>query len=66
MKELDVLLGGFLDRHFDGLDETHRAAFAELVEQQDPLIADWIWGRTPLPPGPLGSVLDTIRADAGL
>ncbi len=41
--ELDLLLGGFLDRHYAGLSPQKAAAFAELVEMQDtelwPLIA---------------------------
>ena len=66
MKELDVLLAGFLDQHFDELGEPAQSAFAELVEQQDPIIADWIWGRAPTPDDPLGDIIRMIRADAGV
>lgn len=66
MKELDVLLGGFLDRHFDELGAPIQAAFAELLEQPDPTIADWIWGRAPIPENDLGSIIRMIRADSGV
>ncbi len=66
MKELDVLLGGFLEHRFDGLDDSCKTAFVDLIAQQDPAIADWIWGRLPLPDGALGNVIRMIRKDAGM
>lgn len=65
-KELDVLLGGFLERRFDELDESQQTAFTKLVEQPDPAIADWIWGRTPFPDGEIGGIIAMIRKDVGL
>lgn len=66
MKELDVLLGRFLEHRYDEVDETHQAAFAALLEQQDPSIADLLLGRVPPPEGPLGRVIEMIRADSGI
>ena len=66
MKELDVLMGGFLERHFDELGASLQAAFAELVEQPDPTIADWIWGRAPVPGNGMGDIIRMIRADSGV
>ena len=43
-----------------------QAAFAELLEQPDPTIADWIWGRAPMPENDLGSIIRMIRADSGV
>jgi len=66
MRELDFLLGGFLERHFDELGAPVQAAFAELVEQPDPTIADWIWGRVPIPENDMGDIIRMIRADSGV
>jgi len=64
-RELDLLLTRFLAQRFDHARPPIQHAFAELLEQQDPLIADWIWGRAPLPEGDLGEVIEMIRQDAG-
>jgi succinate dehydrogenase flavin-adding protein (antitoxin of CptAB toxin-antitoxin module) len=44
MKELDVLLAGWLDRHWPGADESRRREFAWLLEQPDPDLVDWLMG----------------------
>ncbi|MGA0707472.1 MAG: succinate dehydrogenase assembly factor 2, partial [Steroidobacteraceae bacterium] len=45
MKELDLLLSGWLDRHQDSAGAPELAAFARLLEQQDPLLMAWVAGR---------------------
>ena len=57
---------GFMQRHYHQLDADQQADFARLLEQQDPLIADWVWGRSPPPDEGLAGVVALIRADAGL
>jgi antitoxin CptB len=44
MKELDVLLARWLERHWPGADAERRRAFAWLLEQPDPDLADWLIG----------------------
>jgi len=44
MKELDVLLAGWLDRCWPEADEARRREFAWLLEQPDPDLADWLIG----------------------
>ena len=44
MKELDVLLAGWLDRCWPVADAARRLDFAWLLEQPDPDIADWLIG----------------------
>jgi len=44
MRELDQLLGGWLDTHYARADETAKAAFAELLEQPDPDLWRWLQG----------------------
>jgi len=64
-KELDLLLTRFLAQRFDHVLAPYQAAFCKLLEQQDPTIADWIWGRAPVPDGDLQEVITMIREDAG-
>jgi len=35
LREMDLLLGFFMERHFDGLDAEDQAAFAALAEMED-------------------------------
>ena len=64
-RELDLLLTRFLAQRFDDVRSPFQMAFSELLEQQDPVIADWIWGRVPAPEGDIGEVIAMIRQDAG-
>lgn len=45
-KELDVLLGRFLDRRLTGLSSTQRAAFERLLALEDEDLLDLIFGRS--------------------
>ncbi|MGH6719393.1 MAG: succinate dehydrogenase assembly factor 2 [Alphaproteobacteria bacterium] len=48
-RELDVLLGGFADRHLAGMDGDLLAQYAALLEVEDPVMLDWIMGRVAPP-----------------
>ncbi len=39
MKELDVVLTAWLDRHYDSASEAERAHFLELLDMDDPDLA---------------------------
>ncbi len=43
MREMDILMGRFLDRGYDGLDEAGRAAFERLLDLPDQDILQWLW-----------------------
>ena len=43
--ELDLILEGFLERHFDGLDANDRRLFGELLELPDNDLLDCAMGR---------------------
>ena len=49
MRELDMLLQGWMQQHWDSADAAQRAAFAELLDCQDTELWDWLSGRA-LPP----------------
>lgn len=44
MRELDLLLGGWLERQWPVADEGLRDSFRWLLEQPDPEIAQWLFG----------------------
>ena len=51
MRELDLLLGGFVDRAYDRLSAEERAQFVRLLSYPDALLLDYLMGRT-LPSDP--------------
>ncbi|HXV10240.1 MAG TPA: succinate dehydrogenase assembly factor 2 [Burkholderiales bacterium] len=60
--ELDLILGRFMDRHYEGLDEDARAAFRELLERPDNDLLDWALGRGAPPEARYRRVVDLLRA----
>jgi len=60
MKELDLLLGGWLEREWFRADAGRRASFERLLEEQDTQIAAWLlYGARPDEP-PLAQLVDEI------
>lgn len=45
MRELDVLLIRWLDRHWADAQPEQRQAFETLLDQEDDLLWDWLTGR---------------------
>jgi antitoxin CptB len=52
MRELDVLLSGYLEREYDNSPGPERVAFESLLELPDPVIADYLLGAA-VPPDPV-------------
>jgi antitoxin CptB len=50
MKESDLILGRFANRHLEEFGEADLDLYEQLLEESDPEIFDWITGRVPLPP----------------
>ena len=44
--ELDLILGRFMDRHYERLDEEARTVFRDLLERPDNDLLDWALGRS--------------------
>ena len=44
VRELDVLMTRFLDESYSGLTDQEKSAFSKLLEVQDPVIMDWVFG----------------------
>ena len=49
VKELDLILGPFAERHLPDLSGAELQDFAVLLAEPDPDIYDWLVGRVPLP-----------------
>lgn len=61
-RELDALLGGWLDERFAGADPAQRQAFDQLLDAQDPDLWDWIMGFARAPRDDWQGIIDDIRA----
>jgi antitoxin CptB len=49
VKELDLILGPFAERHLPAFAAEELKDFAVLLAEPDPDIYDWLVGRVPLP-----------------
>ncbi len=60
-QELDLILGGFLEKHYLALDEADREAFEALLECEDDRLQSWLL--TPERPedGHLARIVELIR-----
>jgi antitoxin CptB len=65
-RELDALLGGWLDAHAASMDEARFAAFDALLDQQDPELWDWLMGHADPPRADWRAIVAEIRRHAGL
>ena len=45
MKELDVLLEGYLETRYQAASEAEQGAFRALLEEQDPVLYAYVTGR---------------------
>ena len=49
IKESDLLLGGFAERHLGALSDEQLGRFEALLERSDPELLGWIAGAQPVP-----------------
>jgi antitoxin CptB len=66
MKELDLLLAGWLERQFERASEAERCQFAALLELPDPEIAGYLLRRQRPQPAALAALVDSILAGASI
>lgn len=62
VKEADLLVGGFFDRHGAGWDEDEMALFEALLEEQDVDIMAWAMGTAAVPEHYAGTVMTALKA----
>ncbi len=61
MRELDQLLGWYLDERYERTGVEERTAFAELLEQPDPELWRWLQGHGSPEDGRWRAIIDEIR-----
>ncbi|MDP9196134.1 MAG: succinate dehydrogenase assembly factor 2 [Pseudomonadota bacterium] len=61
-REMDLILGPFADRHVPLFTDRQLALYETLLEEQDPVLYDWILGRVPVPPRLQHDVMDLLRS----
>lgn len=49
-REMDLLLGRFVDAELQGLSEADIGALESLIELPDPDLFSWLMGESPVPP----------------
>lgn len=65
-RELDALLGGWLDAHAASASDAQLTAFDALLDQQDPDLWDWLIGHAEPPRPEWHAIVADIRRRAGL
>jgi antitoxin CptB len=66
MKELDLLLTGWLDTRFEQASAEQRRGFAALLELPDPLLARYLLGGQRPERADLAALVEGIRGAAGI
>jgi len=61
MKELDLLLVGYLDTNYPNAAEAEQGAFRDLLELQDPVLFDYVTGRDKPASEDQRRVIDALR-----
>jgi antitoxin CptB len=64
MKELDLLLVGYLDSRYQGASEVEQGAFRELLDMQDPQLFAYVTGRDNPATEEQRRVVDALRRTA--
>lgn len=61
MRELDQLLGRYLDREWERASEPERGVFLQILECEDDKLWRWFMGYEQCPDGTLASLIQRIR-----
>jgi antitoxin CptB len=61
MRELDAVLGSFLEHGYDALSEPQKALFGQFLELQDPELYAYVLGRAQPEDPALADLLERIR-----
>lgn len=64
MRELEELLLGFAQAHYDALTEEERGAFLHLLDYPDPVLLEYTMGQVVPRDRALASIINKIRASA--
>lgn len=64
MRELDLLLNGFLEKRFEGLDAHARDSFVRLLDYPDAVLLEWLMGRMVPTDKDVANIVQDIRHTA--
>ena len=64
-RETDILVGGFVTRRLHGFSDDEVTALEAIMELPDTWLAEWLTGRTPIPPEHDGPMLRAMRDARG-
>jgi antitoxin CptB len=64
MRELDVLLQGFLEQRYEQLDARERDSFTRLLGYPDAVLLEWLMGRMVPADKDVASIVQDIRHTA--
>ena len=62
MRELDQLLGWYLEVRYPNVDDAQKDAFSTLLDQQDPQLWDWLTARSVPEQARWRRIIDEIRS----
>jgi antitoxin CptB len=65
MRELDFLLGRYLQEHYPRASPEEQAAFGKFLELPDPVILSWVTGREQPPQGYMGEIVAKLLHQSG-
>ena len=66
IRELDVLFDRFLTSEYPELEVSEQRCFQALLEVQDPLIMDWLFGRSTPDDLPTKALVQRLQALSGI
>ena len=66
VRELDVLLTRYLDLKYPQLDAQQCEAFERFLEQQDPVIMDWLFGKSSTDDVQLQKIVQQLQEISGI
>ena len=66
VRELDVLFGRFLESDYPALSSDQQLVFQRLLDVQDPIIMDWLFGKYPPEDGEFVVLIKRLQVLSGL
>jgi len=66
VRELDVLFTRFLESDYPKLTRIQQTDFQRLLEIQDPVIMDWLFGRYAADDEGLATIISILKKNSGL
>ncbi len=66
IRELDVLFTQFRESVYPNLNHQQRLAFQRLLDEQDPIIMDWLFGKSSSEDQELVDIISELKLISGL